>query len=75
MVAKMSILYYAAAATTAIAGILHLIQASNVLGFNLNFFIFFLISGIAQLFWVVPMIRKWGLPWYLVGIGGTIHSL
>ncbi|HEY6756365.1 MAG TPA: hypothetical protein VI037_03145, partial [Nitrososphaera sp.] len=46
--------------------------ASNVLGFNLNFFIFFLISGIAQLFWVVPMIRKWGLPWYLVGIGGTI---
>ena len=72
MVAKMNILYYAAAATTAIAGILHLIQASNVLGFNLNFFIFFLISGIAQLFWVVPMIRKWGLPWYLVGIGGTI---
>ncbi len=72
MVAKMNILYYGAAATTAIAGILHLIQASNVLGFNLNFFIFFLISGIAQLFWVVPMIRKWGLPWYLVGIGGTI---
>ena len=72
MVAKMNILYYAAVATTAIAGILHLIQASNVLEFNLNFFIFFLISGITQLFWVVPMIRKWGLPWYLVGIGGTI---
>jgi len=29
MVAKINILYYAAAATTAIAGILHLIQASN----------------------------------------------
>ena len=65
-------LYYAAAATTAIAGILHLIQASNVLEFSLNFGIFFLVSGIAQLFWVVPMIRRWGLPWYLVGIGGTI---
>jgi hypothetical protein len=70
--AKLNVLYYAAAATTAIAGILHLIQASNVLDFSLNFFIFFIVAGIAQLFWVVPMIRKWGLPWYLVGIGGTI---
>jgi peptidoglycan/LPS O-acetylase OafA/YrhL len=72
MVAKINILYYVAAATTAIAGILHLIQAQNVLEFSLNFFIFFLVAGIAQLFWVVPMIRKWGRPWYLIGIGGTI---
>ena len=72
MAAKINILYYAAAATTAIAGILHLIQASNVLDFSVNFFIFFIVAGIAQLFWVVPMIRKWGLPWYYVGIGGTI---
>src|ERR687890_223148 len=72
MVVQIKALHYAAAATTAIAGILHLIQASNVLGFNLNFFIFFLVAGIAQLFWVAPMIRKWGRVWYLVGIGGTI---
>jgi hypothetical protein len=72
LVAKISGLYYAAAATTAIAGILHLIQASNVLGFSLNFFVFFIVAGIAQLFWVVPMIRRWGMPWYYVGIGGTI---
>src|SRR5918999_532580 len=70
--AKINLLYYAAAATTAIAGILHLIQASDVLGFSLNFFVFFLVAGIAQLFWVVPMIRRWGMPWYYVGIGGTI---
>jgi hypothetical protein len=38
----------------------------------LNFFIFFIVAGIAQLFWVVPMIRRWGMPWYYVGIGGTI---
>jgi hypothetical protein len=69
---KIKALYYAAAATTAIAGILHLIQASNVFGFNLYFGIFFIVAGIAQLFWVVPMIRRWGLPWYYVGIGGTI---
>jgi hypothetical protein len=48
MVAKINILYYAAAATTAIAGILHLIQASNSLGFNLNFGIFFIVAGIAS---------------------------
>ena len=72
MVVQIKALYYAAAATTAIAGILHLIQASNSLGFNLNFGIFFIVSGIAQLFWVVPTIRRWGLPWYYVGIGGTI---
>jgi hypothetical protein len=64
--------YYAAAATTAIAGILHLIQASNVLGFSLLIGIFFIVAGIAQLFWVVPIIRRWGLAWYYVGIGGTI---
>ena len=72
MVEKINVLYYAAAATTAIAGILHLIQAPNVLEFSLNFFIFFIVAGIAQLFWVMPMIRRWGRPWYLVGIGGTI---
>jgi hypothetical protein len=72
LVAKINILCYAAAATTAIAGILHLIQASNVLGFSLNIGIFFIVAGIAQLFWVVPMIRRWGRPWYYVGIGGTI---
>jgi hypothetical protein len=72
LVAKINGLYYAAAATTAIAGILHLIQASNVLGFSLNFFVFFIVAGIAQLFWVVPIIRRWGMPWYYVGIGGTI---
>lgn len=72
MISKTNALYYAAAATTAIAGILHIIQAPNVLDFSLNFFIFFSVAGIAQLFWVVPMIRRWGRPWYLIGIGGTI---
>ncbi len=72
MVIKIKTLYYGAAATTAVTGILHLIQGSNVLGFNLNFGIFFIVSGLAQLFWVLPIIRRWGLPWYYVGIGGTI---
>ena len=72
MVVQIKALYYAAAATTAIAGILHLILAPNTLEFNLNSGIFFIVAGIAQLFWVLPIIRRWGLPWYCVGIAGTI---
>lgn len=64
-------LYYAAAAATAVAGLLHMVSFSNAVGSNINTAILFGVGGIAQVFWVVPMIRKWGLPWYLVGIGGT----
>jgi hypothetical protein len=69
---KSSVLYYAAAGTTGIAGILHLIFASNIIGFNIVNGIFFIIAGIAQLFWALPMIKRWGRIWYLIGIGGTI---
>jgi hypothetical protein len=40
-----------------------------------NFGIFFLVSGILQLFWVIPMVKRWGKPWYLIGIGGTVASI
>ncbi|TBR09801.1 MAG: hypothetical protein EPO62_04480 [Candidatus Nitrosotenuis sp.] len=65
-------LCYAAAAATAAAGIIHLSLAPNSLGFNVNTGILFLVGGALQLFWVVPMIRRWGSVWYLVGIGGTL---
>jgi hypothetical protein len=71
MMNRISLLCYAAAATTAIAGILHLLIVPNALGFSINNAVFFLVAGIAQLFWVVPMIRRWGTPWYVVGIAGT----
>ncbi len=61
---RSSILYYAAAATTAIAGILHLISVPNIIGRNPSIGIFFIVSGIAQIFW--------GRIWYYIGIAGTI---
>ena len=64
--------YYAAAAATAIAGILHLVLASNTIGRNPLTGVFFLVGGIAQLFWTVPMVKKWGRTWYYIGIAGTI---
>jgi hypothetical protein len=67
-----SMLYYAAAATTAIAGILHLILVPNIIDRNPNSGIFFLVAGIAQIFWVIPMLKRWERIWYYVGIAGTI---
>jgi hypothetical protein len=66
------ILYYAAAGTTAIAGIIHLLLALDSPKLGTNSDTLFLVGGIAQVFWVVPMIKKWGTPWHLVGISGTV---
>jgi hypothetical protein len=66
------ILFYGAAASTFIAGVLHL--AIVPMFFNkmpANVAIFFIISGLAQLFWVIPVIKRWSNIWYYVGIGGT----
>jgi hypothetical protein len=74
MVKKFTILLYAAAATTLIAGILHLnkvidtIISGEAIG---NADILFLVGGLAQVFWVVPIIRQWGKTWYFIGIVGT----
>jgi hypothetical protein len=70
-------LYYTAAATTAIAGILHLIVVSPlynpyVLGTNIPGETFFIVAGIAQIFWALPMIKRWGKIWYYIGIAGTV---
>ena len=70
--AKKSILYFGAAVCTAVAGILHLILVSSSINSHLEYATFFLISGVAQIFWVVPMIKKWGRTWYVIGIAGTL---
>jgi hypothetical protein len=72
MVKRDFALYGAAAAATAIAGVLHLMLGPNNLGFSVNTGILFIVGGIAQVFWIIPMIRKWGTPWYAIGIAGTI---
>ena len=65
-------LYIGAAVTTAIAGLLHLMMGPNSLNFNVNQGILFIVGGIAQVFWIIPMIRRWGIPWYAIGIAGTM---
>ncbi|MGI0102354.1 MAG: hypothetical protein ACREA7_07145 [Nitrosotalea sp.] len=72
MIRMQKVLLYASAAATAIPGIIHLDLANQVITHVANFGIFFLVAGILQLFWVLPVIRQWHMGWYCVGIGGTI---
>ena len=67
--------FIAAAVATGIAGIVHLymplIAAPKMLNSPL-IALFFLGSGIAQVFWMIPMIKRWGGIWYLFGIAGNV---
>jgi hypothetical protein len=66
-------LLYAAAASTFIAGVLHLaIIPMFFMQMSTDITIFFIVSGLTQIFWVIPVIKRWIKPWYYVGIGGTI---
>jgi hypothetical protein len=65
-------LFYAAAASTFIAGVLHLAIVPMYFTLMPVELIFFIVSGLAQLFWVIPVIKRWSKPWYYVGIGGTL---
>ena len=70
---KNHILLYVAAASTLIAGVLHL--SIVPMFFNkmpANVTIFFIFSGLAQLFWLIPVVKRWSNIWYYIGIGGTV---
>ena len=66
-------LFYSAAASTFIAGALHLaIVPMFFTQMSIDITIFFIVSGLTQIFWVIPVIKRWIKPWYYVGIGGTV---
>jgi len=69
---KSSYLKYAASVATGAAGILHLSLVHPFNGMLQNTGIFFLVSGIAQLFWIIPVMRNWHKAWFYLGIGGTV---
>ena len=69
---SIDLLYYGAAICTGIAGILHLFLVPNAIDSNINNATLFLVGGLAQIFWILPMIKRWGRMWYAIGIAGTI---
>jgi hypothetical protein len=73
------VLFYIAAATTMIAGVLHLVMIGPSLkpiNFPMELLPYtdglFLISGIAQIFWALPMALRWNTRWFYAGLIGTI---
>ncbi|HEU4444607.1 MAG TPA: hypothetical protein VFR94_08035 [Nitrososphaeraceae archaeon] len=76
---KKHILFYIAAATTMLAGVLHLVMIGPSLkpvNFPMELLPYtdglFLISGIAQMFWALPMVLRWNRRWFYAGLIGTI---
>jgi hypothetical protein len=76
---KNYVLFYIAAATTMIAGVLHLAMIGPSLkpiNFPMELLPYtdglFLISGIAQIFWALPMALRWNTRWFYAGLIGTI---
>ena len=66
-------LIYGAAASTLIAGVLHVALVPMYIGqMPTEVTVFFLTSGVAQIFWFLPTIKKWIVPWYYIGLGGTL---
>jgi len=65
------VLVISAIVATAIGGILHILMVPRSLDHEFEEGIFFLVSGILQVFWILPIIRNWNKIWYYVGIGGT----
>jgi hypothetical protein len=68
----MKLLIYVAGGCTLVAGILHILVALNAIGLNFLVGVFFLVAGIVQVFWTLPIVRTWGRVWYAIGLGGTV---
>ena len=68
----MKLLIYVAGGCTLVAGILHILVASSAIGLNFLVGVFFLVAGIVQVFWTLPIVRTWGRVWYAIGLGGTV---
>lgn len=66
-----TLLYLGSAACTGIAGILHLMFVPSSIIAGIQYTAFFLISGLVQVFWVLPTVKRWGRIWNIIGFAGT----
>ena len=66
-----TLLYLAAAICTGIAGTLHLMLVPSSIIAGIQYTTFFIISGLLQVFWVLPILKRWGKIWNVIGMLGT----
>jgi tetratricopeptide (TPR) repeat protein len=76
---NINLIIYIAAITTVAGGIFHLLMLGPSLkpvNFPMQLLPYtdslFTIAGILQIFWCIPMIKRWGINWYYIGLVGTI---
>jgi len=76
---NIDVIFYISAFATIGGGIMHLLMLGPSLkpvNFPMQLLPYtdglFIISGIMQIFWAIPMIKKWGIKWYYIGLVGTI---
>ncbi len=76
---NINLIFYIAAISTIGGGILHLLMlgpSSKPINFPMHLLPYtdalFTIAGISQIFWCIPMIKRWGINCYYVGLIGTI---
>lgn len=66
------LLFYVAAICTFVAGVLHLaIVPMFFIQISTDVMIFFILSGLTQILWLIPVIKRWRNLWYYIGICGT----
>jgi hypothetical protein len=59
------------AAATVIAGIMHLQMVPGSISHNPGEGILFLVGGLVQIFWAMPVVKQWGKVWQIIGLVGT----
>ena len=76
---NIDVIFYISAFATIGGGIMHLLMLGSALkpvNFPMQLLPYtdglFIISGIMQIFWCIPMIKRWGINWYYIGLIGTI---
>ncbi|MGD1838177.1 MAG: hypothetical protein ACPKPY_08990 [Nitrososphaeraceae archaeon] len=74
-----SFLCYLAATSTIMGGLLHFLMVGPSLkpvNFPMDLLSYtdglFILSGILQVFWAIPMIKNWNINWHYVGVVGTV---
>ena len=68
---KIFVLSIIVAVATIMAGVLHLTMVQLSFSRDALQGILFLVGGILQVFWAIPIIKQWGRIWQIIGIVGT----
>ena len=76
---KFTLLCYVAAISTVMGGLLHFLMVGPALkpiNFPMELLSYtdglFILSGILQVFWAIPMLKNWNINWHYVGVVGTV---